>query len=386
MFQYSRRPDSFTLEIATMFRFTLGVFLVMAASAPAQVAPPRPFGKTLEGTKVDEYTLKNSQGMIVKLTNFGATITEITVPDRNGKFDNVTLGFDKVEDYTSDANQHFGATTGRVANRIARGKFKVDGKEYQVAINNGKNHLHGGTKKSLDRVVWTAKPSSKEQKIEFTYSSPDGEEGFPGKLDVKVTYELTDKGELVINYEAVTDKATPVNLTNHAYFNLAGAGSKTILDHQLMVNADKYTVADDELIPTGKIDPVAGTPLDFRQMKRIGADIEKLDNTGAKGYDHCFVLNKRFPGERDLAAKLRDPSSGRVLTVSTDQPGVQLYTGNFLTDKKGRDGKAYGKRSALCLETFALTNSMNTPGFPDVILRPGQTYRQVCVYAFSVEK
>lgn len=369
-----------------MFRLTLGVFLVMVASASAQVAPPRPFGKTLDGTKVDEFTLKNAQGMIVKLTNYGAAITEITVPDKNGKFDNVTLGFDKVEDYTSDANQHFGATTGRVANRISRGKFKVDGKEYQVAINNGKNHLHGGTKKSLDRVVWTVKPSSKEQKIEFTYSSPDGEEGFPGKLDVKVTYELTDKGELVINYEAVTDKATPVNLTNHAYFNLAGAGSKTVLDHELMVNADKYTVADDELIPTGKIEPVAGTPLDFRQMKRIGADIEKLDKTGAKGYDHCFVLNKRSPGERAFAAKLRDPASGRVLTVSTDQPGVQLYTGNFLTDKKGRDGKAYVKRSGLCLETFALTNSMNTPAFPDVILRPGQTYRQVCVYAFSVEK
>jgi aldose 1-epimerase len=369
-----------------MFRLTLGVFLVMVAAVNAQVAAPRPFGQLPDGRKADEYTLKNSQGMIVKLTNYGATITEITVPDKNGKMDSVTLGFDKVEDYASGLNQHFGATTGRVANRISRGKFKVDGKEYQVAINNGKNHLHGGTKKSLDRVIWTAKPSDQGQKVEFTYSSPDGEEGFPGKLDTKVTYELTDKGEIVINYEAVTDKATPVNLTNHAYFNLAGAGAKTILDHELMVNADQYTPADDELIPTGKIEPVAGTPLDFTKMKRIGADIEKLYKTGAQGYDHCFVLRKRGPGERALAAKLRDPESGRVLTVLTDQPGVQLYTGNFLSEKKGRDGKTYAKRSALCLETFALTNSMNTPGFPDVILRPGQTYRQVCVYAFSVEK
>jgi aldose 1-epimerase len=369
-----------------MYRLSLGVHLVMAATAFAQVAAPRPFGKTPEGQKIDEYTPKNSQGMIVKLTNWGATITEIDVPDKNGSMANVTLGFDNAEGYQSEANAFFGATTGRVANRIAKGKFTLDGKEYQLAINNGPNHLHGGVKRSMDKVLWTAKPAAQGQKIEFTYSSPDGEEGFPGKLDTKVTYELTDKNEIVINYEAVTDKATPVNLTNHAYFNLTGAGAPTVLNHEIMINADQYTPADEGLIPTGKIVTVAGTPLDFRAMKRVGAEIELLYKTGARGYDHAFVLKPRKAGERALAAKLRDPESGRVLTVSTDQPGVQLYTGNFLSGQKGKDGKTYAQRSALCLETFALTNSMNTPGFPDIILRPGNTYRQVCVYAFSVEK
>ncbi len=369
-----------------MFRLTVGVFFVMVAAAHAQVGPPQPFGQTPDGKKVDEYTLKNSKGMIVKLMTFGATITEISVPDKNGKFDNVNLGFDKAEDYLTGANAYFGATTGRVANRIAFGKFKVDGKEYQLAINNGEHSLHGGIKRSLDRVVWAAHPAPLGQQITFTYTSPDGEENFPGNLELAVTYSLNDQNDLTIKYIATTDKATPVNLTNHAYFNLAGAGAKTVLDHELMIPAARYTEADKALIPTGKFLPVAGTKYDFNKFKALGKEIEPSTKPGPDGYDLAYELPAAKAGEVRLAAVLRDPSSGRKLTVSTDQPAVQLYTGNFLNGQKGRDGKTYGTRSAACLETFAFTNAMNTPGFPDVILRPGQTYRQTCVYGFSVDK
>lgn len=362
----------------------LAVAILSTSPVSAQIES-RPFGKTPEGTPVEEFTLKNKSGMIVKLTNLGATITEIRVPDKNGKFDNVNLGFDKAEDYLGPDNQSFGCTTGRVANRIAFGKFKVDGKEYQLPINDGQHTLHGGIKRTLARVVWTAKPSKTEQKIDFTYSSPDGEEGFPGKLDTTVTYELNDKNELIISYAATTDKATPVNLTNHAYFNLAGAGAKTILDHELMIPAARYTEADKTLIPTGKFLTVAGTRFDFNNSKLIGKDIESSDKPGAPGYDLAYELIKSPTGKLVTAAVVRHPETGRTLTVSTDQPSVQLYTGNFLHGQKGRDGKTYPHRSGLCLETFAFTNSMNTPGFPNVILRPGETYRQTCVYAFGVK-
>jgi aldose 1-epimerase len=372
---------------------------LLAAAALALLLPlpclaQRPFGTLPGGEKVTEYTLRNAKGMTVKVMDYGATITEIQAPDRNGKFENITLGFDRVEDYLTDKNQYFGCTTGRVANRVAKGKFTVDGKEYQLAINNGPNTLHGGTKRPLAKVLWKATKVHEVRgpngvtasDVTFNYQSPDGEEGFPGNLDVTVKFTLDAESRLLIEYKAVTDKATPVNLTNHAYFNLAGAGAPSVLDHTLMVNADAYTPADKELIPTGKIEPVAGTPFDFRQPKRIGRDIGSLLNTPAMGYDHCFVLNgKRAPGQAELAAVLRDPSSGRVLTCLTDQPGVQVYTGNFLKGNTGKGGKAYPQRSAVCLETFAFTNSMNTPGFPDIILRPGQTYQQVCIYGFSVD-
>jgi aldose 1-epimerase len=370
-----------------MCRILIGALALatLTASPLSAQIPSRPFGKTPDGTPVEEFTLKNKNGMVVKLTNLGATITEISVPDKNGKFDNVNLGFDKAEDYLGPNNQSFGCTTGRVANRIALGKFKIDGKEYQLPINDGQNTLHGGIKRTLARVVWNAKPSTTEQKIDFTYSSPDGEEGFPGKLDTTVTYELTDKNELVIKYLATTDQATPVNLTNHAYFNLAGAGSKTILDHELLIPAARYTEADKALIPTGRFLPVAGTNFDFQKPKLIGKDIEASDKPGAPGYDLAYELPKAKAGELVKAAEVRHPETGRTLTVFTDQPAVQLYTGNFLFGQKGRDGKTYPHRSGLCLETFAFTNSMNTPGFPNVILRPGETYRQTCVYAFGVK-
>lgn len=371
-----------------MTRSLLAALALLAVFAPvifAQVAAPQPFGTTPDGAKVEEYTLKNKNGMIVKLMTLGATITEIGVPDKNGKIENVVLGFDKADDYLGPDNQYFGCTTGRVANRIALGKFQVDGKEYQLAINDGKHTLHGGGPRSLSRVVWKAAPAKNGQSIEFTYSSPDGEEGFPGKLDLSVTYELTDANALAIRYAATTDKATPVNLTNHAYFNLAGAGAKTAVDHELMIPSQKFAEADATLIPTGKFLPVAGTRYDFSKPKRIGQDIEPNTEPGPIGYDLAYELPKGKAGELVTAAVLRDPASGRTLTVTTDQPAIQFYTGNFLKGQKGRDGKTYANRSAVCLETFAFTNSMNTPGFPDIILRPGQTYRQVCVYGFSAK-
>ncbi|MBY0522399.1 MAG: galactose mutarotase [Gemmataceae bacterium] len=363
--------------------FAVGSLCVMLTSSRAEVTGPTAYGKTADGTAVEQYVLKNKNGMVAKLITFGATVTELEVPDKKGKTADVVLGFDTVAGYQSEDNQYFGCTTGRVCNRIAKGKFTLDGKEYKLAVNNGENHLHGGAKRSLDRVVWKAEPLKDKNAVRFTYSSPDGEEGYPGKLDVSVTYTLTDKNELRIEYAATTDKATPVNLTNHSYFNLSGHGSDTILDHELTIPADKYTPTDEGLIPTGKIADVAGTPIDFNKPTKIGARIEKLVKTPTLGYDHNFVL-----GKHDLTtpiATVRDPKSGRVLTVYTDQPAVQLYTGNFLKGQKGKGGKVYKHQSALCLETQHYPDSVNHPEFPSIILKPGQTYKHVCVYAFSAE-
>lgn len=349
------------------------------------VTGPAEFGKTADGLAVDIYTLKNDSGMTVKLMTLGATVIQLHVPDRNGKLADVNLGFDTVAGYQSDDNQYFGCTTGRVANRIGKGKFTLDGKEYQLALNNGKNHLHGGAKRSLDKVIWKAEKVKSEAgpAVRFTYSSPDGEENYPGKLDIAVTYTLTGKNELKIDYIASTDKATPVNLTNHLYFNLSGAGTETVLDHVLQVHADKYIPTDDELIPIGKIEPVKGTPFDFNEMTRLGARIEPLIKTGAMGYDLSYLLRQR--DVKAPAARLRDPASGRTLTVFTDQPALQVYTGNFLKGQKGKYGKTYKQRSAICLETGFLPDAVNHDNFPSIILRPGQTYRQTCVYAFGKE-
>jgi aldose 1-epimerase len=357
-----------------------------AGGVSADVTGPAPFGKTADGRPVAVFTLTNKNGLVAKVITLGATLTELHVPDKAGKTADVVLGFDSAAGYESDQNQHFGCTTGRVANRIAKGKFTLDGKEYQLAVNNGPNHLHGGTKRNLGRVVWKAEPVKSEQgsAVRFRYVSPDGEEGYPGKLDVSVTYTLTDKNELRIDYSATTDKATPVNLTNHSYFNLAGAGADTVLDHELMLAAERYTPADDTLIPTGKIEAVAGTPLDFTKPRRIGERIEQLYKTPYAGYDHNFVLTKR-EDQPTLAAKLRDPKSGRVMTVLTTQPGVQLYSGNFLKGQKGKGGQVYKQHSAVCLETQHFPDSVNKPQFPSVILKPGQTYRQTCIYAFAAE-
>jgi aldose 1-epimerase len=355
----------------------------LSGRADAEVTGPASFGKTRDGAPVEAYTLKNSHGMVAKVSTLGATLTELHVPDKNGKLADVVLGFDDAAGYQSDANQFFGCTTGRVANRIAKGKFTLDGKEYTLAVNNGPNHLHGGTKRSLDKVVWKAEKvkTADGSAVRFTYTSPDGEEGYPGKLEVAVTYTLTDKNELRIDYSATTDKATPVNLTNHTYFNLVGAGADTVLDHELMIAADHYTPADDTLIPTGKLAPVAGTPLDFTKPTRIGERIEKLAKTPYLGYDHNYVFPK--PDIKAVAARLRDPASGRTMTLYTDQPGVQFYSGNFLKGGKGKGGKAYKHQSALCLETQHFPDSVNHPEFPSVILKPGQTYRHTTIFAFE---
>lgn len=350
------------------------------------VTGPEPFGKTADGTAVSVFTLTNQRGMRAKIMTRGATIVELHVPDKQGKTADVVLGFNDLAGYESDANAFFGCVTGRVANRIARGRFKLNGTEYTLAINNEPNHLHGGVKRSLDKVVWEANviDASQGPAVQFRYTSPNGEEGYPGKLDITVTYSLGENNDLRIEYKATSDQPTPVNLTNHSYLNLSGEGSATALDHELMIHADRYTPTDDTLIPTGKIADVAGTPLDFRMPHVIGERIEQLTNTPYKGYDHNFVL-KSQTGQLAAAARLKDPKSGRVLTVSTTEPGVQLYTGNFLSGQKGKQGKEYKHRSAVCLETQHYPDSVNRPEFPSVVLKPGETYRQVTVFAFSAE-
>lgn len=346
------------------------------------------FGTTSAGEVVHKYTLTNKNGMEIALLTRGATLSEVHVPDKNGNMADVVFGFDTIEEYEGEKYQYFGCTTGRVANRIAKGKFKVEGKEYSVAINNEPNALHGGVKRSLDKVVWKATPFLEMQNsapgVAFFYRSPDGEEGYPGTLAITVNYLLTQKNEIRISYKATTSKTTPVNLTNHAYFNLAGAGSDTILDHVLQINADSYTPTDDTLIPTGEIKSVAGTPLDFRKPHRIGDRIEPLTKTAAIGYDHNFVLNNQ-DGDLAVAAILKDPKSGRVLTVSTTEPGIQFYSGNFLFGQTGKGGKAYKHRSGLCLETQHYPDSVNQPDFPNTILKSGEFYKHTCIYAFSTE-
>ncbi len=351
------------------------------AAVQAQVTGPTPFGKTADGTAVETYTLKNKNGVTVKIMTLGATITEINVPDKAGKIANVVLGFDDVAGYQSDKNQYFGCTVGRVANRIAKGKFTLEGKEYTLAINNEPNHLHGGVKKSLDKVVW--KGSKGFGGVVMRYTSPDGEEGYPGAVNFIVGYTLSDKNEFKIELIANVTKLTPINLTNHSYFNLAGAGAETVLDHELQIEASEYVPVDKTLIPTGKLEPVKDSIFDFTKMTRIGDRIEKLYDTGAKGYDHCYVLSPREK-KATLAAKLRDPKSGRTMTVSTSKPGIQVYTGNFLFGQKGRDDKEYKQRSAVCLETGGLPDAVNQPTFPSILVRPGG-YRHLCVYAFSAE-
>lgn len=357
----------------------------LAAEEPMSVE----FGRSADMSAVKLFTLENSQGMTAKVMSLGATIVELHVPDRDGKVADVTFGFDDVEGYQSTSNQHFGCTTGRVCNRIAKGQFELGGKVYKLALNNGPNHLHGGVTRNLGSVNWEGEAfeDGEGSGVVFKYTSPDGEEGYPGNLTLTVTYRVPkDKNELRISYEATTDQATPVNLTNHAYFNLGGHGSETILDHVLTLNADRYTPVDETLIPTGKIDSVADSAVDFRKPKVIGKDIEQVIGTGTLGYDHNFVLN-REEGNDDLlfAAELYDPTSGRKLRVETTEPGIQFYSGNFLTGAKGKDGKVYALRSGCCLETQHFPDSPNQPNFPSVILKPGRTFSSTTVYSFSAE-
>ncbi len=362
----------------------LASLTVASMASAVQVAE---FGKTPGGEMTHVYTLKNKSGMQIKLLDLGATLMAAEVPDKDGETADVLFGFDDPAKYLSDDNQYFGNVVGRYGNRIAKGKFTLDGKNYTLATNDGPNHLHGGGDRALSKVVWKAEKSDADNSVTFSYTSPDSEEGYPGELQAQVTYTLTDDNAVRIEYSATTDKPTVVNLTNHAYFNLAGAGAPTINDHLVTLYADRYTPVDDSLIPTGEIAPVAGTALDFRTPHAIGERVDSFGDAEGAGYDHNFVLNKTPSDQPGLhkAATVNDPASGRVLTVLTDQPGVQFYGGNFLKGQTGKDGKTYANRSGFCLETQHFPDSPNQPNFPDVVLRPGETYTHTCVYAFSAE-
>jgi aldose 1-epimerase len=342
---------------------------------------------TYGGKPIDMVTLKNGHGMEMQAISYGAIITSIKVPDKAGKIADVVLGFDTPEKYWAEPTPpYFGAVVGRYGNRIAKGKFAVDGKTYTLAINNAPNALHGGNK-GFDKQVYTitTKDGAEGSSAIFTRTSADGEEGYPGNLKVQITYTLTEKNELIVDYHATTDKATPVNLTQHSYFNLAGEGSGTILDHELTIDADRYTPVDATLIPTGELAPVQGTPFDFRKPTKIGARIDQ-DNAqlkNGKGYDHNWVLNRKGTGLQH-AVTVTDPKSGRTLDISTTEPGVQFYTGNFLDGTiKGKGGHVYGLRTALCLETQHFPDSPNQKNFPSTILQPGKSYDSRTVFTFS---
>lgn len=346
------------------------------------------YGKLQDGSPVDIFTLTNSNGMTVKIINYGGTIVSIEVPDKNGKTDDVTLGFDTLEEYCKFSN-YFGALIGRHANRIENSKFELNGTVYQLAANDGKNHLHGGNK-GFDKVVWQAEIvdlADGGQSLQLLYTSPDGEENYPGNLDVKVLYTLTEESELKIEYHAVSDKDTVVNLTNHAYFNLSGHASGDVLDHELKINADRFTVVNDECIPTGEICDVKDTPMDFTELTRIGNGINSTNEQIAcgKGYDHNWILNVsgRTP---EKAAEVFDPKTGRLMEVYTTKPGIQFYSGNFLKNTPGKGGAVYDYRGGLCLETQYFPNAMEHKHFPSPILKAGDEYKHTTIYKFSCAK
>ena len=360
----------------------------LVAAAPAKPGAVRSsFGKTATGEEVALYTLTNAHGMEVRTIARGATILSIRVPDRAGTLADVTLGFDALAGYEGESNPFLGNVVGRYANRIGGAAFSLDGKAYKLAANNGPNHLHGGVR-GFDKYVWTGKEVARDGAvgIEWTMTSPDGDEGYPGTLKTTVTYLLTPKDELVVEYAATTDKPTVVNLTQHAYFNLGGEGSGSILDHVLQIHASRYTPVAPGLIPTGELAPVAGTPLDFTKPERIGARIESAHEQMklGSGYDHNFVLDRKGEGLVH-AAHVVDPKSGRVMDVHTTEPGLQIYTANFL-DTVGKGGHKYARRDAVCFETQHYPDSPNKKDFPSTVLRPGETYRSKTVFAFSVQK
>lgn len=345
------------------------------------------FGTAPDGQAIDIYTLKNAKGMEARITNFGATLVSLRVPDRAGKFDDVVLGFDSLDGYVK-LNTYYGGLIGRYGNRIAGGKFSLDGKTYTLPKNNGENTLHGGIT-GFNKHVWTAKPitTASGEELELTYVSKDGEEGFPGNLSVKVVYKLAaDKNDLTIDYSATTDKDTVLNLTNHSYFNLAGAGSGDILNDVVTIHASKFTPVDASLIPTGELKDVTGTPFDFRKPTAVGARIDQNDPQlqYGKGYDLNWVIDRK-PGATGLvpAAEVYEPKTGRVLEVFTTEPGVQFYSGNHMEDTQGKDGKTYHFRGALCLETQHYPDSPNHPAFPTTELKPGQTFHSTTVFKFS---
>jgi len=335
------------------------------------------------------FTLKNENGMTVKVTNYGAIITSIVVPDRDGKMADVALGYNRVEDYINAVDKpYFGAVVGRYGNRIANGEFTLNGETYSLLKNNGANHLHGGAV-GFDKVVWDADFNPSKNTVSLRYVAKDKEEGYPGNLQLRVSYTLTNNNAIVVNYHATTDKATPINVTQHTYFNLKGEGQGTILDHELMLNAKKFTPVDESLIPTGKMPRVMGTPFDFTTAKAIGRDIgqENEQLRFGLGYDHNWILDKS--GKKDeltLAAQVHEPSSGRVMEIHTTEPGIQFYCGNFLDGRlKGKSGKPYIHRGGFCLETQHFPDSPNQPNFPSAILKPGEVFQSQTVFKFSTK-
>ena len=356
-----------------------------AAGASVKRAP---FGQLPDGTAVEIFTLTNASGVEVRTIPYGAIIVSIKVPDRTGRLDDVVLGFDALDGYAK-GHPFFGSIVGRYGNRIAKGRFVLDGQTYQLATNNGPNHLHGGVK-GFDKQLCQGEPFDRDGNagVVFRLVSPDGDEGYPGTVNVRVTYTLTPANELTVEYQGITDRPTPINLTQHSYFNLAGEGRSDILGHRLTIDADRFTPVDKALIPTGELAPVEGTPFDFRRPTAIGAriadDNEQLRN--GNGYDHNWVLNR---GDSGLAhaARLEDPTTGRTLDISTTEPGVQFYTGNFLNGTiTGKSGHVYQQRFGLCLETQHFPDSPNKPNFPSTILRPGASYQSKTVFAFGVMK
>ncbi len=379
-------------------RFPLSILLLTACmsrdkSASAVVAVPvtvsrAPFGVLPSGDSVHVFTMTNANGVELRALDYGGLVISLKTPDKTGALGDIVLGYDNIDGYLK-STPYFGAIVGRYGNRIAKGKFTIDAKAYSLPVNNGVNSLHGGLK-GFDKVMWTAESSqdSTGAHVVFSYVSKDGEEGYPGTLTARVTYTLTNANEFAIEYHATTDKATPINLTQHSYFNLAGRGD--VLAHQLSLNADAYTPVDSTLIPTGVLQPVAGTPFDFRQPVAIGAHINDADAqlTIAGGYDHNFVIN-RAAGDTSIvhAARVVEPNSGRTLDVATTEPGIQLYTGNFLDGTiTGKGGQVYQRRNGFCLETQHFPNSPNQPSFPSTILMPGATYHTRTVYTFGVAK
>jgi aldose 1-epimerase len=372
-------------------KLTAALFTAMALTASAASLPEisvKSFGKTEEGIPVKIYTLRNANGMEARITNYGGLVVSLLAPDREGKLADVALGYDTLKEYLK-GSPYFGALVGRYGNRIAKGRFTLDGKTYKLATNNGKNALHGGLK-GFDKVVWTAKPMNTQegQTLELTYVSKDGEEGYPGNLTVKAIYTLTDDNALRLDYTATTDKPTIVNLTHHSYFNLAGAGNGDILNHVVTIKADRFTPVDKTLIPTGELRPVEGTPFDFRKPTTIGARINEKDEQlkFGNGYDHNWVVSDK-PGRLRSMAKVYEPTSGRVMEVLSTEPGVQFYVGNFLDGSNvGKGGKAYNFRNGFCFEPQHFPDSPNQPSFPSTVLRPGETFKNTIIYRFSAKK
>jgi len=361
----------------------LSTALTATSASPQLAVEKSAFGKMPDGRVVELFTLTNTRGVRVRVISHGATLIGVETPDRAGKLANITLHLDTWDAYLA-GHPSLGSTIGRFANRIGNARFVIDGKTHQLTPNAKPHHIHGGAN-GFGKLVWDARTLKEKDGVgvEFSLTSRDGDEGYPGTLRARAIYRLNEKDELTMEYFAETDKATHVNLTNHAYWNLAGAGSGTVHEHRLTLHADRYLAIDDKKIPTGELARVKGTPLDFTKPQPIGLRIKEV---GGGGYDHCYVINHRKPGALTLAARVEDPQSGRVMEVLTTQPGVQLYTANYVSEKLGAGGKFYGPHHALCLETQAFPDAPNKPEFPSSLLRPGQTYHQVTVHRFSVAR